>query len=452
MGGTAALKARVEIHFSTEPRMKQRLQTLIPPAGWFPLAMAACLLASCGEGPVARERLVSTEHLDSLFVELDEVEGLEIASVWRNSRAPDYNRSGDPERGFTCAEDAALALVFYCRQHERAPSADSRKRIGSLSRFLWHQQADNGYFHNYVWSGTVINRSHPDSRAEPASWSWRTLWALSEVLALQDPALSDLQQTIKASADKLIWALRRYCPAAEEGSATDCLSETDVRQAGLLLSGLTNYYRTYPARSVRRLMEQWAERLVRTAEPDAVEPRQNALREHAERWVAEGTVQADALIRAGLALQRSGWIEAGRREVDQFYPMLTDMEGTGGFQDKQAPWGTPTVTIDTFPQKSAGIGPMVEAALSAFEATGDTSYAVLGGRLATWFLGNNPAGEVMYDRTTGRGYEAIEAPRQVNRDAGAASTLAALLALQAVEACPPALRSMEDARRPAIAR
>ncbi len=421
--------------------MTKRLPTRNLPAGWFPLLAAAWLAAGCGEAPGRPEKLVNTRHLDSLYVTLDEFEGQTIGSVWRNSTAPTYDRSGDPERGFSCVEDAALALVFYCRQHARTPSADHRARIGALSRFLWHQQSDSGYFHNYVWSGKVINRDHPDSRAEPAEWSWRALWALGEVLALSDPALSDLQQPIKASADKLIWAVRRACPAG------DCLPEGDARQAALLLSGLTSYYRTYPALSVRQLMEQRAEFLLRTVDSNPVEPWQSAIREHPDRWQAGG-LQAVALIRAGMALDEPAWVEAGRMEVDHFYPFFLERGGMGAFRMKPVPGGTTTLAIDTFPQTGAGIGPMAEAALTAYEATGDTSYAVLAGRLASWHLGNNPAGEAMYDEKTGRGYAGIDGPGQVDRDAGAASTLSALLTLQAVEACPPARQYLSE-RRPA---
>ena len=56
----------------------------------------------------------------------------------------------------------------------------------------------------------------------------------------------------------------------------------------------------------------------------------------------------------------------------------------------------------------------------------------MAGLAAGWFYGNNSAVFAMYDPTTGRGYDGLMGPSEfrVNRNAGAESTIEALMALQ----------------------
>jgi hypothetical protein len=72
------------------------------------------------------------------------------------------------------------------------------------------------------------------------------------------------------------------------------------------------------------------------------------------------------------------------------------------------------------------------------QATGDDTYGRLAGLAAGWFYGNNAAGFPMYDPATGRGYDGLLGPSsfRVNQNAGAESTIEALMALQAINGDP----------------
>ena len=59
----------------------------------------------------------------------------------------------------------------------------SLKRVEQLSRTILSMQADNGYFHNFLWPGDSINTTFRTSLAVPDWWSWRALWALETALA-----------------------------------------------------------------------------------------------------------------------------------------------------------------------------------------------------------------------------------------------------------------------------
>jgi multiple sugar transport system substrate-binding protein len=135
-----------------------------------------------------------------------------------------------------------------------------------------------------------------------------------------------------------------------------------------------------------------------------------------------------------MALNRPDLLAAARAEADALWGRFL-LAG-------QAPWEiAPNGAVTWFPQIAYGIGPIVEGYLALADATDDRRYAVLAGLTAAWFLGANPARVAMYDDTTGRTFDGIDGPSaaQVNRNAGAESTVEALLALQQVAASAEAV-------------
>jgi hypothetical protein len=83
--------------------------------------------------------------------------------------------------------------------------------------------------------------------------------------------------------------------------------------------------------------------------------------------------------------------------------------------------------------------------MALYRATRDTRYAQFAGLAGSWFFGNNMAGVPMFDPDTGRCLDGIDGPHdwRVNRNAGAESTLEALLALLTVQADPVAVRYLD---------
>jgi multiple sugar transport system substrate-binding protein len=136
---------------------------------------------------------------------------------------------------------------------------------------------------------------------------------------------------------------------------------------------------------------------------------------------------------ASVVLDRPDLAVAARREADALWArfLLAGQVAWTVARDGSATW---------FPQIAYGVGPMVEGYLALAEATGERRYAVLAGLTAAWFVGANPAGVSMYDEQTGRTFDGIDgpSPEQVNRNAGAESTIEALLALQRVSGDPDA--------------
>ncbi len=157
-------------------------------------------------------------------------------------------------------------------------------------------------------------------------------------------------------------------------------------------------------------------------------------------WHAWGSTQTFALARAGQQLIRPEWVASAQREADAFYARLLVGQMVGE-------WG---VLPFDFPQIAYGADSITQGLLALHQATGDDTYGKLAGLAAGWFYGNNAAGFAMYDPATGRGYDGLLGPSsfRVNMNAGAESTIEALMAIQAVTADPVAsryLRYLPDA-------
>jgi hypothetical protein len=82
---------------------------------------------------------------------------------------------------------------------------------------------------------------------------------------------------------------------------------------------------------------------------------------------------------------------------------------------------------DQFPQISYGIRCMSLGLLRLYGATGSGDYAKLAGLAASWLMGNNVAKTLMYDPNTGRCFDGIVDSININYNAGAESTIEALL-------------------------
>jgi len=150
-------------------------------------------------------------------------------------------------------------------------------------------------------------------------------------------------------------------------------------------------------------------------------------------WHAYANVQAYSLMLAGQALKDSAMINSALYEVLTFYPALLAQGRLNHFSVRVKSGKTTMYDVAEYAQIAYGVRPMVWASLEAFEITGDHQYLEQAKKLAAWFAGDNPAKTVMYDPATGRGFDGISSPDQINRNSGAESTIEALLSLQALE-------------------
>jgi len=128
--------------------------------------------------------------------------------------------------------------------------------------------------------------------------------------------------------------------------------------------------------------------------------------------------------------------DAALYEINHFYQTLSAGNYWNELTLEKKNDSLTTNYKNRFDQIAYGIRPMVLSSMKAFELTGDSSYAEKAAYFATWLTGNNIAKKVMYEPSTGRGFDGIRNDSTINMNSGAESTIEALLSIQAIENNP----------------
>jgi len=388
--------------------------------------------------------LVNTGHLDYLYTPVTFSTGTRAAGVYIYSEAPDYHLVDAAGEGFTCTDDVARATLVYLRSPKFSSDTAIQSKTFNLLRFILEMQSANGYFYNFLFTNGVINKTGVTSADSANWWSWRALQALTEAGAIiknkdaqlyskMVTAINNLVSKIKtdlvntAATTKLVNGISvpEWLPA---GSGTD--------QSAVLILALISYCSTNNDDVIKTYIKKLADGIAFMQVGDATHYPYACFLSWENTWHAYGNLQAFALMRAGIFLQDIQYTAKAMAEVDNFYPWLLQNGFKSSFTISKNGDVFQTLTENNYDQIAYGIETMVFAAAEAFKETGEDKYADMAGHLAAWFFGANETGTNMYSPVTGRCYDAITSATNVNHNAGAESTIEALLTLQKVEDYP----------------
>ncbi|GAB4027893.1 hypothetical protein [Spirosoma koreense] len=410
--------------------------------------------------PVVRKRYVNVDHFNHLYRPVKLKSGLELGTIFIYCEAPDYKLVGDADEGFACVDDVARGAFFLLHEPDLATNPEKQQQLQKLTEFVLHLQATTpdtaaGYYYNFMQSldRPDINKTFVTSRPQPNFWSWRALWYLSEAYPYFQKNHKELADRIKAANQKLLTAMLRDFGTKPRTLTTIRGVEVPTwlpfgsgsDQAAIMLLGLLNLYQQAPSPAVLTLIEQLGEGIVamRHGGPDRFP--YGAILSYENNWHAYASDQSYALQRAGKILNKPEWQAVARQEITYFYPYLLRQGFLESFEVTQTGTELREFKRSKFSQIAYGIRPMVWAALEAYDQTREVKYASLAGQLASWFLGKNVASTPMYDPATGRGYDGIVSAHQVNRNAGAESTIESLWMFQRLEQYPEALKALGKA-------
>ena len=144
-------------------------------------------------------------------------------------------------------------------------------------------------------------------------------------------------------------------------------------------------------------------------------------------WHGWGSQMPAALAHASVALGDPSLAAAATRDSAVFDPwMLT----SGGPDNGRLP-----TRIDGS-QITYGVDSRLQSLLATADVTGSAGLRRLAGVMAAWYFGANASGQPAYDPTTGRSVDGVEGNGNVNRNAGAESTIHGLLSMLALDARP----------------
>lgn len=414
------------------------LTSLASTHGAPPTATPVMAASQASHGLAVPRRVLNLRHFNHLYADRV-IDGREMAVVHIYAKHPDYRYDIEPNEGFTCVDDVARALVMLAHEWQHVRDPELLRKIRHLTEFVLYLQNDNGYFNNFLWGDLRINTDYKTSVAELNWWSLRALWGLETVLPVLD-AKSDLAARVRAAADRLVANLVRDLSDRPRKTTTVAgvtvpgwlPADSGADQAAEAIIGLLPHLQRTDSAAARRLIESLADGLLLMQKGDAQHYPYGMFLSWRNTWHAWGNVQAYALLSAGERLQRKDYIASALREVDNFYPYLLQAGLAEAIEIRAEGAGYVEVSRRQYPQIAYGLRPMVFAALKAHALTGQAKYRALAEAAGAWFHGRNAAGTAIIDTASGRVFDGIPGPGQVNRDSGAESTIEALLALQAL--------------------
>ena len=340
-------------------------------------------------------------------------------------------------------DDVARAALVYLDHWSATGTPASLARARAALNFVLRMQHPTGTYYNFVLdrAGT-INTEGITSRGELDWWTCRALLALARGCAAFAPVDPRYAARLRAAYLRTEGVIARQLAGPQEWRTVGgytipgwFLRDSPALSAMTALA-LASYQATAPNPTTATLLTALADTLASFScagpcgLPWSLHPQSLA---ELGLWHAWGAHSAEALARAGALLGRADWLLAAGREVDGFFAWQLATERIHELQPLPLVAG----------QQSYGVNGMVGAALALHAATGEPRYARMAGLHAAWFHGNNAVGAPIYDPLTGRGFDGIdggEGSYRVSLNAGAESTIEALLALGAVARVPEAAR------------
>ncbi len=395
-----------------------------------------------GQGKGGKASLINTDHLDRLYEE-GAANGQTIGYVYIYSEYPDYAFTPAPGEGIACVDDAARAAIFYLRHYQVAKRGNSLKKARRLLEFIMAMQAKNGLFYNFILNDLTINKNYQRSKAIRDWWSWRALWALGEGAAFykeREPALSSrMLSAFKRSLPHMSVYTEQYDSVSTYKGITlpQWLPQSFAAdQAATLMKGLLHYHNLTQDSAAERLIRVLGEGIIRMQAGNEEQLPHYAFLSWRNQWHAWGNSQATALLLAGEALNYKPFIEASVKELQYFHSYLRRENFLKSFALQREETHLKTTDIQKFEQIAYGIRPLVFANIQAYRLLKEERYARQAISIASWLFGNNPSGKLMYDPKSGRCYDGINKPNDINKNAGAESTIEALLILLELENTP----------------
>lgn len=384
-------------------------------------------------------KLINLDHLDHLTENI-EIAGIPMLITHVYSEYPDYQWVKASGEGIACVDDVARCVLVYLKYYEQFGIQEYLDRAKQALNFVMYMEQEDGEFYNFIFHDYTVNKSGETSRKGFSFWATRALRALCYGYKLFSTIDQDYAESLKIHAELTFRPLNEILedygkyssvygirvPAWLVCEGGDATSE--------VVLALLDYWEVNPTGQVEEMIRKFSRALADYREGGLDQFPYGAHLSWRNHWHAWGNGQTHALARAGRLFDEARWAASAQEEAENFYVYLIGNGLLSGFE--LSVHGDHRIT--RFPQISYGIRPMVSGLVELFMATKEERYAQLAGLTASWLCGSNAASQPMYSPETGRCYDGINGPTEVNWNSGAESTIEALLTLFAITDCPPA--------------
>lgn len=401
--------------------------------------IALLFSVSCTPPAEQRDSYVNFEHLNHLTEEIQfGNETVSIVHIY--SEYPDYEYRAAAEsgpEGITCVDDVGRAAVLYLRHYELNGEQASLQQARSMLKYVLNMQKEDGRFYNFIFEDHSINEDGVTSYPSFGWWAGRGVWSIGlgyRIFKDNDPefaaTLKEAFERTYRQFDKLLESYGEYVTVNNRSVPAWLVYQYDTYSGSTvteMLLGLCEYYAATRDERVGEYIEKLAEALLEMQEGDFEIFPYGVFLSTPHEWHAWGNGQTQALAMAGHLLNRQDYIEAAELEVRSWYTRFLTRGHIRGFRVNDPD------DVDVYQQIAYNYRPMIVGAMRLAEATGDETYEKIAGLLTSWFFGNNVLATSVYDVATGRCFDGINGPDDLNLNSGAESTIEALYSILEAE-------------------
>gem|GEM_PF-6776119 len=400
--------------------------------------------------------------------------------IWLYCDYPKYENVGDSDEGIACVDDAARAIVTYCRYYELTGDTTAIERAYRICKFVETMHApktgpgDSSEYWNFVWEpydGTSWrNEGGPTSFRQFSGYASRAVWGFGYAI----PVFMKAGGTYSNYA---VTSLKGYIDEFKDRGNNDQNSGTSSLHGITIHSIIFNNAHLAGTAILGAGAKSEAygnddgtlNNVIQTACDDMVNNQNGDINtypfcgiltktDNVTHFQGYGALSVAGLAYAAKVYNDNTYLTAAKKAVDYFYTIYL----TSIFPGKEGR----NPAILEFPQIAYDISPMVEGCYRVYEASkamGDPSsvylkYAKYAGLFASWFIGNNIYGVPAYDPATGICFDGLEGPgipidNRINRNSGGESTVETLNSLLLVlpdDNCRPYAYAREIKRHSCI--
>ncbi len=398
-----------------------------------PLLLAAMLLPACRSGVDHEPGSLPAVNLTHILALLDslEIAAQKVAFVHIYAEFPSYAPVPAPGEGISAVDDVGRLLEVLEVEVLTNGRTDLLPAVYRLTDFILAMQRDDGLWYNFIHANGAINTSHKNSVADFGWWAARGLRGLAAAYMIfresDPPFAARLLDRFRRADAQLQVSLTSY-PALVEtpyGERAGWLPYQAPDMSAEFILPLIKMQR-HSELDYRRQIAQLAAGIMTYQLRDSASAADGMFYSWQNSWHNWGNLQARALLEAFEVSGDSTLLAAVERWAGGFLTWQVER----GFIWGLAVSTTGELEVEEFPQIAYGLGSIYKGIRKLAAITGDSTHAELARQVLGWFSGANRGGRAMYDPATGRCYDGINGPGEVNLNSGAESTIEALQALQ----------------------
>ncbi|WGS65089.1 hypothetical protein [Marinitoga aeolica] len=326
-----------------------------------------------------------------------------------------YIHKEAPGEGVICVDDVARVAIFYTDLYKLDKKEFYYVRAKEALEFILAMQDYDGDFYNFIFKDGTINKLGITSKKSASWWAARAFWAISNAInVFPDKKLNDY----------LIKSAKKVKAILINNLDSNYLLNKSTDVTSVFLLGLAKYYYYSKNKKDLSYINLLSNAIIKYQVNDG--PYSGVYNEGNKNqflWHSWGSRQGEALIEAYKITKNEEYLRSVEKYV-RFYDLLLSIGPVYEIRNY----------IKKYPYLSYGLEAIISTLSKLYSITQKDIYAIKAYLFASFYSGNNHLNFPMLGKN-GEGYDGMHSV-YINQNAGAESTVSALLALTRLKKLP----------------